>query len=119
MVSHMVALWEKLLFWKQPKIKEGKTYRFITVDELDVVELLDKFPGVKYTYDGAKFEEQGEAGILKIDYTIVDSGEYNREALQKSDEFVTILGDILLHIIESDIKDESSRKDNPKKSDLQ
>jgi len=115
----MAALWEKLLFWKQQKIKEGVTYRFEDRNDITGILLLKEYPGVFYMYNSAKLEEQGEGAVLRFHYSIMNSGEYDEGRLRNDEKFVTMIGDILVHIVNGQVKYEQTRKDNTEKLDLQ
>lgn len=106
-----------MLFWKhlnQKKIKYGVTYRFLTDEDIgDMVELLEEYPGVCFVYTSAHLKMEGEGAVLAFTYNIYRPGEYDSEALRKDTKFSTMLGDVLMHIIETEQKDEQTRKNNP------
>lgn len=100
----MEALWEKLLFWRKKKVvpREGKDYKFIDFSDntMTGIELLTgEYAGVVYHYGKVRVKEQGEMGVLEFGYTIVNPGKHDIDLLQKQEEFVTIMGDILTEIL--------------------
>jgi hypothetical protein len=120
----MAALWEKLQFWKKQKMfKEELDYRFVELEDTDItsIELLMKnYEGVKYYYHKARVVEDNGVARLQFGYTVYDSGNHDIDDLNSSQEFHTIMGDILSIILVSKAKeDESSRSNNPQESYLQ
>jgi len=101
----MGTLWEKLtqFFSKRKKMpKENEDYRFIdfTDSELTGIQILkDEYAGVVYHYGKVRVKEQGEMGVLEFGYTLVNPGKHDINLLQKDDNFVTIMGDILTEIL--------------------
>ena len=114
----MVALWEKIQFWKKPKmLEEGKDYRFINFENslITGVELLTpEYLGVVYHYGKVRVNEEGEIARLEFGYTLVYSGKHDMDTLNSDDEFRTIMGDILTNILLAKIDDEA-RNNDPKK----
>ena len=120
----MEALWEKLQFWKKPKMyKEGEDYRFINFEGNDItgLELLvDKFKGVVYHYHKARIQEQGELATLQFGYTIIYPGENDIDELNTNQEFHKLIGDILSQLLMDKVRqDESFRDNNTEEFDLQ
>jgi hypothetical protein len=123
MVSPLVTLWEKLLFWKKPKKPKLDTdYEFYLIDESDYtgIRLLKgDYSGVTYYYGTVSFEELSDFLNLKFEYKVMDSGNYTEEHLHSDSKFVKIIGDILREIIlTEEAKYESYRKDNFTQFDL-
>ena len=121
----MEALWEKLqnlLFWKRKKMpKEGKDFKFVDFTNSDItgIQVISgEYAGVVYHYGGVRVKEQGELATLEFGYTLVHSGEHDMDALQKDEEFFTIMGDILTEILTKQAN-EQTRKNNPEEPDLQ
>lgn len=119
----MVALWDKLLFWKKPKKpKLGVDYEFHYIPESDYtgIKLLKgKYSGVTYYYGTVKFEELGDYLNLKFECKIIDSGNYTEQDLNSDSKFVTIIGDILREILlEEEAKYESYRENDTEELDL-
>ena len=103
----------------QKKFKEFIDYEFIYLpdEESTAVELTSgTFSSVIFQYFNVKFLEEGEQPKLKFQYDIIDSGTHDMDDLKNSQEFVTILGDLLTELI---IDNEQTRTDNPKEPDLQ
>jgi hypothetical protein len=118
----MEALWEKVQFWKKQKmLEENVDFRLHQYENLEVmpVELLKgNFQGVTYCYGSVNIQEDFENAKLKFDYIIIDSGKHSIEDLNSSEEFVTLLGDILVHMITTEGKYESARNDNTEEPDI-
>ena len=119
----MVALWEKLIqfFSKRKKMPlEGVDYRFIDFTNSDItgIQIIKgEYAGVVYHYGKVRVKEQGEMGVLEFGYTLVNPGKHDIDLLQKEEEFVTIMGDILTEILTRQ-SNETTRKDNTEESDL-
>jgi hypothetical protein len=103
--------------------KESIDYRFVDVPDTDLtaIELLvDKYKGVVYHYHKARIQEEGGVARLQFGYTILYSNDHDIDELNTSEEFHTIMGDILTILLMSKAKDdESFRNNNTKKFDLQ
>ena len=72
-----------------------------------------KFAGVIYKYGKVSFGEDNPDGTkpLQFQYEIVDNNGIQRE--QFGDDFFTLIGDILVEVMEEQIKDEPvDRKNN-------
>ncbi len=120
----MGRLWEKLLFWKKPKmLEEGRDYGFIEFKDTEITGiqiLAGDYKGVVYHYEKARVKEEGEIARLQFGFTIVNPGNHDIDLLQKDENFVTIMGDILTQILLSKAKaDEQARTDNSEEFDLQ
>ena len=111
----MVALWEKLLFWKSKKTPEYRLQEAPMSDGTWVEITSGKYSAVIYSYGRVKFSDEFGIPKLSFSYTIMNSGQYNLETLQNDQEFVTIMGDILTEII---IKNEPTREIDIEESDL-
>jgi hypothetical protein len=119
----MEALWEKLLFWKKPKmLKENVDFRFMDLGETDITAvelLLDKYQGVIYHYHKARVLEENGIARLQFGYTIYHPGKYDIDDLNSDEEFHIIMGDILSIVLVSKAKeDESFRNNNIEESHL-
>ena len=114
----MAALWERILFWKKPKIlKLNKDYEFFDMPDSDLTGirlLVGDYRGVIYMYGSVGIEEKGVIASLKFDYKIVNPGNHPGESLQSDDKFVTIIGDILRELLING----QTRTINPEESDL-
>ena len=111
----MAAFLEKMKFWKKKKPQ----YRFQTSEENEStwVEITSgKYAGVIYSYGTVRFVPEFGVAKLQFNYDILHSGEHSKEVLKNSQEFVTIIGDILTEII---IENEPIRTNNSEESDLQ
>ena len=120
----MATLWEKIVqlcFWKKKMPKEGKDYKFIdfTDSELTGIMILKgDYAGVVYHYGKVRVKEQGEFATLEFGYTIVNPGKHDIDLLQKDDNFVTMMGDVLSEILMKQAN-ETIRNNNPEEFDLQ
>lgn len=120
----MEALWQKLQFWKKQKTpKEGVDYKLYNFPDSDVtgVHLLKgEYRNVIYCYGKVKFIEEGYLARLSFSFEIIEPGEYDIETLKNDEKFVTIMGDILSHLILTEpVYNESIRTNDTEESDLQ
>jgi hypothetical protein len=103
--------------------KEDIDYKFIDIEDTDLtaIELLiDNYEGVVYHYHKARIQEEGGVARLQFGYTLLQPGEHDIDELNSSQEFHTIMGDILTILLMNKAKeDESSRNNNTQKFDLQ
>ena len=111
-----------LMFWRAPKsIEVGKDFSFHDFEDSDLTGILilrPKYEGVIYYYTNASIEEVGMGARLKFGYQVVKPGNHTKKDLENSEEFVTMLGDILSQIILSETQIESPRKIYSEESDL-
>jgi hypothetical protein len=101
--------------------KEGKDYKFIdfTNSELTGIMILKgDYAGVVYHYGKVRVKEQGEFATLEFGYTIVNPGKHDIDLLQKDDNFVTMMGDVLSEILMKQAN-ETIRNNDPEEFDLQ
>jgi hypothetical protein len=120
----MAALWEMMPFRKKPKmLEENVDYQFVDFEDSEITGirlLMKEYLDVVYHYNKVRVKE--EVGIdmarLEFGYTLVNLGEQTQEALQDDENFHTILGDILTHILLTQ-QNEQTRTDNPQEPDLQ
>jgi hypothetical protein len=111
------------------KFKEGKDYAFIDINremddgEMDKITgvhiLKGKYKGVIYHYHKARVIEEGALARLQFGFSIVESGEHDIDLLQKDQEFVTIMGDLLTEIMLAKANDEQNRTNDSQKLNLQ
>jgi hypothetical protein len=103
--------------------KEGVDYNFIDVPDTDLtaIELsIKNYEGVVYHYHKARINEEGGVARLQFGYTILHPGNHDIDDLNSSEEYHTIMGDILTILLMSKAKeDESFRDNNPEEFDLQ
>ena len=93
---------------------------YVTTKEQDqtcigLTEKSGKYHGVVYKYGKVGFGEENPDGTkpLRFEYNIVDNNGIPRE--QFGDEFFKLIGDILVEVMEEQIKDEPvNRKDSTK-----
>ena len=111
----LAALWEKLLWWKKSKKTEYRLQNFD--DDSTWVEITSgPYSEVIYSYGKVKLDHESIIPQLKFSFSVLHSGKFNLEDLEKDEEFVKIMGDILTEII---IENEPTRTNNPQKPDLQ
>ena len=74
-----------------------------------------KFAGVIYKYGKVSFGEDNPDGTkpLRFEYNIVDNNGIPRE--QFGDEFFKLIGDILVEVMEEQVKDEPVDRKNSSK----
>jgi len=100
--------------------KEGEDYKFIDFTNSDITGIMvlkGEYAGVVYHYGKVRVKEQGEFATLEFGFTLVNPGKHDIDLLQKNEEFVTIMGDILSEILtKSD--NEKTRNHDPEESDL-
>ena len=112
------------LFTKKPKmLKEGKDFAFINFKNTEItgIQIIEgKYKQVVFHYHKVRVVEEGELARLQFGFTIVHPGEHDIDLLQKDEEFVTIMGDILTQILMDKAKaDEQVRTDNSEEFNLQ
>jgi hypothetical protein len=119
----MAVLWEKLQFWKKPKMfEELIDYDFVDIPDSDVnaIRILKgNYKDVVYCYGTASVNEEGDMAKLKFDYIIIDTGTYDLQDLTNDEQFHTMIGDILVQMITLEGANESSRNNNSKKLNVQ
>jgi hypothetical protein len=117
----MGILWEKLQFWKKRpmRYKEGEHFNFINSpdDTATAIQLLiPNYEDVVYQYHQARVANEGSIPKLQFGYTIFYSGKHDIDVLNSSNEFVTIMGDILSQLIidkeNYEIRDNNSEEPN-------
>lgn len=118
----MEKLWNLILFWKnRKKFELDINYKFIDFPETDLTGieiLIGPYSGVVYYYTNANVVEEGYMARLKFGYMIVNSGKHDRLSLEKDENFVIMMGDILSEIILMDGQFESPRKFYSEESNL-
>jgi len=95
--------------------EELRDYKFHDYGtDVSAIELIRKpYNGVFYHYGSVGFDDDNGVGVLKFSYTIINPGRYTEETLKGDQEFLTLLGDILTHILLSDRDiDEETRTNN-------
>ena len=93
---------------------------YVTTKEQDqtcigLTEKSGKYHGVVYKYGKVGFGEENPDGTkpLRFEYNIVDNNGIPRE--QFGDEFFKLIGDILVEVMEEQIKDEPVDRKNSSK----
>lgn len=119
----MVALWNKLIPWKKPKmLKEGTDYAFVNSDDgivTGIHMLQGKYKGVLYHYHKARIVEEGELARLQFGFTIVDPGTHDPDELTNDKEFSIIMGDILTTILLAKAENEKTGNNDTQEFILQ
>lgn len=117
----MEALWEKMQFWKKPKmLEEGKDFRFVDFENSEItgVELLTpEYLGVVFHYGKVRIVEEGELARLQFGYTLVYPGEHDIDTLNSDENLYTIMGDILTYILIAKQQNEA-RNNNSEEPDF-
>lgn len=69
------------------------------------------FEGVSYKYGAVQVREleDSDQAVLQFDYEIINEVDYNKEQLEKDDDFVTTIGDILQEVIMHAIENNNYR----------
>lgn len=97
--------------------KENVDFRFrpeLAKDEkstMPIEILVEKYKGVVYSYGQVKFEGDDEQPILNFNYWLLEGSVDQNDA-----EFKTLLGDIIISMIQESIE-HNDRKDDSKKPD--
>lgn len=105
-----------MCFWKKP-MKPQYRFQHSPYDDATWVEITDgKYKSVVFSFGMVKFQNDFGMPKLSFNYNILHSGEYDLDTLQNSEEFVTLIGDILTDII---IENEPTRTDDTEEPDLQ
>ena len=104
----METLWEKILWWKKPKKTEYKFYNH-DKDFTSIEITSGPYSGVIYSYGKVKLDQESVIPQLKFSFMVMNSGNFELEALEKDQDFVKIMDDILTEII---IENEPSRTNN-------
>ena len=93
---------------------------YVTTKEQDqtcigLTEKSGKYHGVVYKYGKVGFGEENPDGTkpLRFEYNIVDNNGIPRE--QFGDEFFKLIGDILVEVMEEQVKDEPVDRKNSSK----
>ena len=119
----MATLWEKIAFWKKPKmLKEDVDYRFIDFKDSEITGIqliMPKYDEVVYHYNKVRVVEDMGIAKLQFGYTLVHPGNHDIDDLNSDAEFHTIMGDILTQILITKQQHEQTRTDDFEESDLQ
>jgi len=112
----MEALWNKLIWWKKPKmLRFGVDYDYFDSDDKSVTGihiLQGNYKDVLYHYHKVRIVEEGEFARLQFGYTIIDPGSHDIDGLTNDEEFSTIMGEIIHNILEAKIQDEKTGSNN-------
>ena len=90
------------MFQKKKTFKENVDYVFYDLEEFGptaIKILRGKFKDVIYYYRGASISEEGALARLKFGYNIISTGNLSEEFLTNSEEFNTLMGDLLSELI--------------------
>jgi hypothetical protein len=100
--------------------EEKVDYTYVDFDNTDITGiclLKGEFAGVIFHYHKARIVEELGVAKLQFGYTIVNSGKHDIDDLNSSEEFHTIMGDLLTFILTKKIEDEQTRTDDTEKFD--
>lgn len=90
------------MFSKNKKFKENVDFEFYDVEDYGITAIKiikGKFKDVIYYYQGASISEEGEMARLRFGYQILEAGNFSIEFLTNSEEFNTLMGDLLTQLI--------------------
>ena len=90
------------LFSKKKMYKENVDFQFYDIEDygLTAIKILrGEFKDVLYYYQGASISEEGEMARLKFGYQVLEAGSFSVEFLTNSEEFNTLMGDLLSQLI--------------------
>ena len=104
-------------------LEENVDYQFVDFEDSDITGirlLLKEYHDVVYHYNKVRVKEEDAIGMaqLQFGYTLVHPGEHDIDDLNSNQEFHTIMGDILTHILLTQ-QNEQTRTDYPQEPDLQ
>lgn len=100
----------KNLFMPKPKtLEEGVDFKFFEAPEWTGVTILQgDFKGIKYHYGKTWITDQDVQAKLSYEYTVDYLGEHSYESLQSNEKFATMMGDILVLLLEQYILKEEN-----------
>lgn len=112
-------LWKITQWFHRKKLKFD--YSVDQRDENTYFTINDgKYKNVTVVYHGVQFFENETQPVLKFNYRIINSANYDDLYLQNQQDFVIILGDILQHYILEEAKNfETDRIRNTQEYDIQ
>lgn len=102
-----------------PNYKVGVDYYFVDFgeDRNAIVIMKEPYNEVVYCYDKVSLDENEERKLV-FTYNIINTGDHSIDMLKDDIEFKTLIGDILVNIIEGGMNGEVG-KDNSEESDIQ
>lgn len=117
-------------FWKlkkKPKkleLKEHRDFIFLDApdDQLTLIKIISgEYSDIIFHFGKVSVDVQGDIPRLKYEYFIDEYGKFSQESLQKDEKFYTMLGDILVSIIEQNLGevDAPTRTDDTEEFDPQ
>jgi len=98
------------------KIDIERAYAFVSSKEegkewtaIKLTDLVGEYSGIVYNYGKVAFGEESDSGEMPLTfhYDVVLSNDIPEEELQEDMEFKTLLGDILVDILEKQLRDNS------------
>ena len=102
---------------------ENKVFRLthhIAQKERWAVELLEgKYKGLVYCYNDVSFSEDDESPVMTFEYDVLSPIDIDTENLtgEDYDEFKTLIGDILVELIEESLNYHENRTSDTEPSD--
>ena len=98
------------------KLDIGRSYHFVSSKEeeakwtgIKLTDLTGKYSDIVYQYGKVSLGEESDNGEMPLTfhYDVILSADIDKEELQEDMDFKTLLGDILVDIIEKQLKDNS------------
>ena len=98
------------------KIDIERAYAFASSKEkgkewtaIRLTDLVGKYSGILYNYGKVSFGEETDSGEMPLtfDYDVVLSNDITGEELEEDLEFKNLLGDILVDILEKQLRENS------------
>lgn len=94
-------------------------YELIPIDDVDVYAIKikgGKYDGVTYCYGTVSVEE--DTPKLKFDYIVIDTNKMFLDDLTNDEDFITMVGDILVEMITLEGQNDTPRNNDSEESDL-
>ena len=101
---------------KLSKIDIGRAYHFVSSNEeekkwtgIKLTDLVGKYSDIVYQYGKVSFGEETDNGEMPLTfhYDVILSADIDEQELQEDLEFKNLLGDILVDILEKQLKENS------------
>lgn len=93
---------------------EGVDYRVIDGGEFELspIQILTgKYANIKFVMEKISFRMDHEKQpVMTMQYDIIEGGD--EETLKKDEDFVKMIGDIVVSIIEENMKDDNNNREN-------
>jgi hypothetical protein len=95
------------------------THHIAQKDRWAVEILKDKYKGLVYCYNDVSFSEDDEDPVMTFEYDVLSPIDIDTEKLTGEDyeEFKTMIGDILVELIEESLNYHENRESDTESSD--